>query len=51
MQNYKFDIKDAVIYEDTIGRIEERAVDPNGRNLYLVQLVLTLQEADGISSV
>jgi hypothetical protein len=36
--DWKFEIHDAVWYNDRVGRIEERAIDANGGELYLVQL-------------
>lgn len=36
--DWKFEIHDAIWYNDRVGRIEERAIDANGGELYLVQL-------------
>ena len=36
--DWKFEIHDAVWYNDRIGRIEDRAIDVQGREVYLIQL-------------
>lgn len=36
--DWKFEIHDAVWYNDLIGRIEDRAIDVQGREVYLIQL-------------
>lgn len=36
--DWKFEIHDAIWYNDRIGRIEDRAIDAHGGELYLVQL-------------
>ena len=38
MHRFKFEIHDAVWYGDRIGRIEDRAIDGKGEEIYLVQL-------------
>lgn len=35
--NYKYSIHDAVWYGEQIARIEDTAVAPDGRNIYLIQ--------------
>ena len=36
--DWKFEIHDAVLYNDRVGRIEDRAIDGHGEEIYLVQL-------------
>lgn len=36
--DWTYQIRDAVVYEDKMGRIEDRAVDANDNEVYLVQL-------------
>lgn len=36
--DWKFEIHDAVWYSDRVGRIEDRAIDGRGEEVYLVQL-------------
>ena len=35
--DWKFEIHDAVWFEDKIGRVEDKAVDSKGREVYLIQ--------------
>ena len=35
--NYKFQIHDAVWYQEQIARVEDTAADADGRNIYLIQ--------------
>ena len=37
--DWTYQIHDAVMYENKMGRIEDRAVDPNDNEIYLIQLV------------
>ena len=37
MANYKYIIHEAVWYGEQIARIEDAAVAPDGRNIYLIQ--------------
>lgn len=37
--DWVYQIHDAIIYEDRIGRVEDRAIDVLDREVYLVQLV------------
>lgn len=34
---FRFDIHDAVWYNDEIARVEDKAVDVKGQNIYLIQ--------------
>ena len=36
--DWKFEIHDAVWYNDRVGRIEDRAIDGHGEEVYLIQL-------------
>ena len=36
--DWKFEIHDAVWYNDRVGRIEDRAIDGQGEEVYLIQL-------------
>lgn len=36
--DWKFEIHDAVWYNDRVGRIEDRAIDGRGEEVYLIQL-------------
>lgn len=36
--DWKFEIHDAVWYNDRVGRIEDRAIDIKNQEVYLVQL-------------
>ena len=38
MFNFKFDIHDAIIYNDMIGRVEDRGLDSENKEVYLIQL-------------
>ena len=38
MYEFKFEIHDAVLFGDKIGRVEDRGIDPNGKEIYLIQL-------------
>ena len=38
MHEFKFEIHDAVWYGDRVGRVEDRAIDGNEREIYLIQL-------------
>lgn len=35
--DWKFEMHDAVWFEDKIGRVEDKAVDSQGREVYLIQ--------------
>ena len=35
--DWKFEIHDAVVYNDTMGRIEDRAINAQRQEVYLVQ--------------
>ena len=37
-KEWKFEIHDAVWYGDRIGRIEDRAIGPDGSDMYLILL-------------
>lgn len=38
MFSFKFDIYDAIVYNDMIGRVEDRALDGEDREMYLIRL-------------
>ena len=38
MFDFKFDIHDAIMYNDMIGRVEDRAIDNFDREMYLIRL-------------
>ena len=35
--DWTYEIHDAVVYNDTLGRVEDRAIDINEQEVYLVQ--------------
>ena len=37
-KEWKFEIHDAVWYGDRIGRVEDHAIDQDGRDMYLILL-------------
>lgn len=37
--DWVYEIHDAVVYNDTIGRIEDRAIDSHEREVYFVQFI------------
>ena len=38
MADFKFKIHDAIVYNDMIGRIEDRALDSENKEMYLIRL-------------